>query len=199
MSLKLEYIYVLIIALLLGACTTTPTEESTLTSPPSRYPDKQKAAPIPDFQPEKVVDRDHAGAKPTEVAEKSVRQADIWKRIQHNLVLERDLSRSRVKAQVAFYASKQEFLDRMAERATPYIHYIVEELEKRNMPVDLALLPVVESAYQPFAYSRSHASGIWQFIPSTGRHYGLKQNWWYDGRRDIIASTNAALTYLQKL
>jgi len=198
-SLKLEYIYVLIIALLLGACTTTPTEESTLTSPPSRYPDKQKAAPIPDFQPEKVVDRDHAGTKPAEVAEKSVRQADIWKRIQHNLVLERDLSRSRVKAQVAFYASKQEFLDRMAERATPYIHYIVEELEKRNMPVDLALLPVVESAYQPFAYSRSHASGIWQFIPSTGRHYGLKQNWWYDGRRDIIASTNAALTYLQKL
>ncbi|NIN36281.1 MAG: transglycosylase SLT domain-containing protein, partial [Gammaproteobacteria bacterium] len=76
---------------------------------------------------------------------------------------------------------------------------MTEELKKRDMPLDLALLPIVESAYHPFAYSRSHASGIWQFIPSTGRIYGLKQNWWYDGRRDIIAATNAALNYLEKL
>ena len=87
----------------------------------------------------------------------------------------------------------------MSTRAEPYLYYIVEELEKRNMPLDLALLPIVESAYNPFAYSRSRASGIWQFMPGTGRIYGLRQNWWYDGRRDIVAATNAALNYLQKL
>jgi membrane-bound lytic murein transglycosylase D len=85
------------------------------------------------------------------------------------------------------------------ERARPYLHYIVSELESRNMPLEIALLPIVESGYQPFAYSKSRAAGLWQFIPSTGEVYGLRQDWWYDGRRDVIASTNAALTYLQKL
>jgi membrane-bound lytic murein transglycosylase D len=84
-------------------------------------------------------------------------------------------------------------------RAEPFIHYILEEAEKRNMPTELVLLPIVESAYQPFAYSHGRAAGIWQFIPSTGRLYGLDQNWWYDGRRDIYASTQAALNYLQNL
>lgn len=125
--------------------------------------------------------------------------SDIWQRIRSNLEIKRNLSQPAVKSRLAFYAGKQEYLDRVAERATPYIYYIVEELEKRDMPLDLALLPIVESAYQPFARSRSHASGIWQFIPSTGRLYGLKQNWWYDGRRDIVAATDAALTYLEKL
>lgn len=125
--------------------------------------------------------------------------ADIWQRIRQNLEIKRNLSHPAIQSRLAFYASKQKYLDRVAERATPYIYYIVEELQKRNLPLDLALLPVVESAYQPFARSRSRASGIWQFIPSTGRHYGLKQNWWYDGRRDIVAATDAALTYLEKL
>lgn len=125
--------------------------------------------------------------------------SDIWQRIRRNLEIKRNLSQPAVKSRLAFYASKQQYLDRVAERATPYIYYIVEELEKRNLPLELALLPIVESAYQPFARSRSRASGIWQFIPSTGRHYGLKQNWWYDGRRDIVAATDAALTYLEKL
>ncbi len=124
---------------------------------------------------------------------------NIWERIGNGLSIPRDKSKKSVKQRLQFYANNQEYLDRIAERAAPYIYHIVEELEKRNMPLDLALLPIVESAYQPFAYSRSHASGIWQFIPSTGRHYGLKQNWWYDGRRDIIAATDAALNYLQKL
>ena len=125
--------------------------------------------------------------------------SDVWHRIRDNLVIHRDLSKKVTRQKLIFYAGKQDYLDRVAERARPYLFYIVEELEKRNMPLDLALLPIVESAYQPFAYSRSRASGLWQFIPSTGRIYGLKQNWWYDGRRDIIAATDAALTYLQKL
>lgn len=201
MPLKPEFVYVVIIALLLGACTTTPVEESA-PDPRSITTDKYKTGPAgvtPERQPSSLSETDRTATSANEAADEPVIYTDIWKRIRHNLVLHRDLSRSRVQAQLAFYGNKQEFLDRVADRATPYIYYIVEELKKRNMPMDLALLPVVESAYQPFAYSRSHASGIWQFIPGTGRHYGLKQNWWYDGRRDIIAATDAALTYLQRL
>jgi membrane-bound lytic murein transglycosylase D len=124
---------------------------------------------------------------------------DIWQVIRQNLSLPRHADRKSVKIKIAWYARNQEYMDRVAERATPYLYHIVEELEKRNMPLELALLPIVESAYQPFAYSPSRASGIWQFISSTGKLYGLKQNWWYDGRRDIIASTDAALNYLQSL
>ena len=131
--------------------------------------------------------------------EKDSASTDIWQRIRNNLEISHNLSYPAVKSKLEFYARKQNYLDRVAERATPYIYYIVEELEKRNMPLDLALLPIVESAYQPFARSRSRASGIWQFIPSTGKLYGLKQNWWYDGRRDIVAATDAALNYLEKL
>jgi membrane-bound lytic murein transglycosylase D len=125
--------------------------------------------------------------------------ADVWTRIRNHLVLDRHLENRAVKQRVAWYARNQDYLDRVAQRATPYIHYILEALDERGMPLDLALLPVVESAFHPFAYSRSHASGIWQFIPGTGKQYGLKQNWWYDGRRDITEATRAALDYLEKL
>ena len=87
----------------------------------------------------------------------------------------------------------------MTARGEPFFYFIVEEIERRGLPAELALLPIVESAYQPFAYSRKHAAGIWQFIPATARLYGLKQTWWYDGRRDIYASTYAALDYLTRL
>ncbi|MCH9049085.1 MAG: transglycosylase SLT domain-containing protein [Proteobacteria bacterium] len=115
------------------------------------------------------------------------------------LTLTRNISEKTTASKLAWFTRNQAYLDRVSGRAEPYLYYIVEELEKRNMPLDLALLPIVESAYNPFAYSRSRASGIWQFMPSTGRIYGLKQNWWYDGRRDIVAATGAALNYLQKL
>jgi membrane-bound lytic murein transglycosylase D len=123
---------------------------------------------------------------------------DLWDRIRAGMRME-VRNDPRVEAELAFYAKRPEYMERVAERAEPYLHYIVEELERRGMPTELALLPVVESAFQPLAYSPGHAAGIWQFIPSTGRHYGLKQTWWYDGRRDIVASTKAALDYLQRL
>jgi len=85
------------------------------------------------------------------------------------------------------------------ERAGLYLYYIMEEVERRGMPMEIALLPAIESAYKPYAYSRAKAAGLWQFIPSTGRLYGLKANWWYDGRRDVEAATRAALDYLEKL
>jgi membrane-bound lytic murein transglycosylase D len=123
---------------------------------------------------------------------------DLWARIRSGLQMEpRD--DPRVEAELAAYARSSDYMARVADRAEPYLHYIVEELERRGMPTEIALLPVVESAYRPFAYSSGRAAGLWQFIPSTGLHYGLKQTWWYDGRRDIVASTHAALDYLERL
>ena len=95
-----------------------------------------------------------------------------------------------------WYADRPEYMARIFKRAQPWIHFIAEELERRELPGELALLPIVESAYDPFAYSSGRALGAWQFISSTGRNYGLNQNWWYDGRRDVWASTHAALDYL---
>jgi len=101
--------------------------------------------------------------------------------------------------ELRWFASHQDYLDRVFARAERYLHHIAAELDERDMPMDLALLPIVESAFDPFAYSHGRASGLWQIIPATGRHLGLKQNWWYDGRRDVIESTRAALDYLEKL
>ncbi len=110
-----------------------------------------------------------------------------------------DPDRNQIETELHWYTRHQDYMDRVSDRASPYLHWIVEEVERRNLPTELALLPVVESAFQPFAYSSGRASGIWQFIAGTGRLYGLKLNWWYDGRRDIAASTNAALNYLENL
>ena len=123
---------------------------------------------------------------------------DVWQRIRYQLSIEVPQNRP-VVAERNYYQRHQAYLDRIAKRAEPYLHYIVEEVEKRNMPVEIALLPIVESAFDPFGYSHRSASGIWQFMPQTGERFNLKQNWWYDGRRDIVASTQAALDYLTYL
>jgi membrane-bound lytic murein transglycosylase D len=104
-----------------------------------------------------------------------------------------------VEREARWFANNPEYMQRMMERASLYLYYIVEEVDKRGMPMEIALLPAIESAYKANAYSHARASGLWQFIPSTGRLYGLKANWWYDGRRDVQASTQAALDYLEKL
>ncbi|MEJ2480620.1 MAG: LysM peptidoglycan-binding domain-containing protein [Acidihalobacter sp.] len=123
----------------------------------------------------------------------------IWTDIRSGFGLPNDNSKPRVQAELDWYSKHAAYLERVTARAEPYLYYIYQQLKKRHMPTELALLPVVESAFIPYAYSRSRAAGIWQFTPSTGLHFGLKQNWWYDGRRDIYASTNAALDYLQLL
>ncbi len=105
----------------------------------------------------------------------------------------------RVTQELNYYRKHPKYIQRIQERAEPYLYFILEEIKKRDMPTEIALLPAVESAYRPFAYSHGRAAGMWQFIPSTGRIYGLKQNWWYDGRRDAVSSTLAALDYLQSL
>ncbi|TDT41524.1 membrane-bound lytic murein transglycosylase D [Halospina denitrificans] len=123
----------------------------------------------------------------------------IWDRMRSRFRLDLDSSNPRVQSQLNWYSSNQRYMDRTAQRAKRYLPYILNELEARDMPGELALLPLVESAYDPFAYSHGRASGLWQFIPSTGRAFGMGQNWWYDGRRDIVASTQGALSYLKQL
>jgi membrane-bound lytic murein transglycosylase D len=123
---------------------------------------------------------------------------DLWDRIRRGFAMP-DLDTELVTEQQVFYLNRPSYLKRVFERGRRYLHYIVAELERRGMPTELALLPMVESAYNPMAYSRAHAAGLWQFIPSTGRSYNLTQNAWVDERRDVIASTNAALDYLQTI
>jgi membrane-bound lytic murein transglycosylase D len=123
---------------------------------------------------------------------------DLWQRMRNGFGMA-DLNSPLVADRQAWYLNRPEMLQRVFERSRKYLYHIVDELEKRGMPSELALLPVVESSFNPLAYSRARALGIWQFIPSTGKSYNLKQNWWLDERRDIIASTSAALDYLQNI
>ncbi|MBC9250302.1 lytic transglycosylase [Pseudomonas alcaligenes] len=125
---------------------------------------------------------------------------DIWDRMRGGFKLQDEIGiNPRIENQRLWFVSNPSFLENASDRGSLYIHYVVERLEERDMPMELALLPVIESAYNPFAYSRSDAVGLWQFIPATGRHFNLRQTSWYDGRRDITASTNAALNYLSRL
>jgi len=124
--------------------------------------------------------------------------ADLWERLRAGFCLDTGPDEG-VAGELAFYSGNGDFVRRALERGRPYLHHIVERLDRRGLPLELALLPVVESAFQPTAYSRAKAAGLWQFIPATGKRFGLPQNGRYDGRRDVVASTEAALDYLSEL
>lgn len=123
---------------------------------------------------------------------------NLWERIRNGFAMP-DLVNGQVTDRQAYYLNRPEYISRIIERSRRYLYFIVTELEKRGMPTELALLPMVESAFNPMALSSARASGLWQFIPATGRTYNLSQNWWYDQRRDVLASTTAALDYLQTI
>jgi membrane-bound lytic murein transglycosylase D len=126
------------------------------------------------------------------------KETDVWGRIRTGYAIP-DISNVLVDKHVNYYSSRPEYLARISTRANRYMFHVVQELEKRNMPTELALLPIIESAFNPQAYSSADAAGMWQFVPGTGRDYNLKQNMFKDERRGVIASTDAALSYLQKL
>jgi membrane-bound lytic murein transglycosylase D len=128
----------------------------------------------------------------------SMEEVDVWARIRKGFGIP-DLDNPLVVSQTQFYSSKPEYFVRTTTRASRYLFHVVQELEKRNMPTELALLPFIESSFNPLAYSTAHAAGMWQFIPSTGRDFNLTQSTFKDERRNVLASTEAALTYLQKL
>jgi membrane-bound lytic murein transglycosylase D len=155
--------------------------------PPAASPPAEAPSPPPAPPPEQA---------PAALA--PAQYADLFDRIRTGFVLP-DPDETAIDRQLSWYASNPEYLQRAFGRADMYLYYIVTQLEARHMPLELALLPVIESAFEPYAYSRARAAGLWQFIPATGSRFGLKQDWWYDGRRDIVASTNAALDYLQAL
>jgi len=131
--------------------------------------------------------------------EEADRERDLWHRLRQGFALDHEVDNDRVRDQLNWYASHPKYIDRVVDRGSRYLHYILNETEKRGLPTEFALLPVVESAFDPFAYSHGRAAGIWQFIPSTGKYFGLTQSWWHDDRRDIIAATDAALRYLERL
>ena len=123
---------------------------------------------------------------------------DLWARVRSGLTMD-DLENPRIAAERRWYVRNPGYLTRVSNRASPYFFHVVDEVERRGLPAELALLPIMESAYDPFAYSHGRAAGMWQIIPGTGRHLGLRQDWWYDGRRDLRDSTDAALNYLTEL
>lgn len=124
---------------------------------------------------------------------------DLWSRLRAGYALEGDVDEHRVERYVDSFAYKQRLFDSLESRASPYLHYVVSELEKRNMPLEIALLPIIESSYNPSAVSPGRAAGLWQIVPGTGARLGLQQSRGYDGRKDVVASTEAALDYLEEL
>ena len=194
----LKRLSVLTGAMILAGCVSTNVTEETRTSEtttPSTNTDFHKQA----ASAEQIASRLWRAGLPIEEADAPIDATvadDLWQRIQLQLSFNVPQTRPIVE-QRNFYASHQAYLDRVASRAQPFLYHIVQEIEQRKMPLELALLPIVESAFDPFAYSHAAASGMWQFMPATGKRFGLKQNFWYDGRRDVNASTRAALEYLQ--
>lgn len=196
--------------LLTGCQTLAPKGESlALTEAQSAYQTSPKPSLSPSLkQLVETIQAEEFAASTTEIETKSletadseVRQAtpvDVWERMRQGFALT-DTEHAKVRKELHWYRKQSSHLEIIQNRARPYIHFILNELEKRKMPRELALLPAIESAFQPLAYSPGHAAGIWQFIPSTGRICGLKQNKWYDERRDVVASTRAALDYLKQL
>jgi membrane-bound lytic murein transglycosylase D len=173
--------------------------------PAPKPPDPSESArvalpdPLP-YGPPKIVLAPLPFAEP-ELAELEPLPAptgDLWDRIVRGYAIP-DLDGPLVDKWERWYSERPDYVTRMVERSRRYLYHIVREVEARNMPLEIALLPMIESAFNPTAMSVSRASGIWQFIPSTGQHFGLKQNWWFDSRRDVLAATSSALDYLQKL
>jgi membrane-bound lytic murein transglycosylase D len=176
---------------LLGACAQVPaTPEEAAPAP--------IAAPVPAPLPEARVEQPAPPPPAPQVAMTPPPPPDMWARIRAGFKMT-NLNGPLVQEWERWYSTRPEYVERMVGRGSHFLYHVMEELERRNMPAEIALLPMIESAYNPQAYSRAHAAGMWQFIPSTGKNYGLRQNFWYDGRRDVLAATSAALDYLEKL
>ncbi len=194
------YFVIVTLAALLAACATPtpppppqpPSEAVTATA----VPEPETTAPEP-VAPQLAYDPFPPGIG-AELEALPPPAEDLWARIRRGFAMP-DLDGPLVEKWEQWYASRPDYVARMVDRSRRYLYYIVVEVEQRGMPLEIALLPMVESAFNPNAMSVSRASGIWQFMPSTGTHYGLKQNFWFDSRRDVVAATEGALNYLAKL
>ncbi|MBE8190323.1 MAG: transglycosylase SLT domain-containing protein, partial [Candidatus Thioglobus sp.] len=155
------------------------------------------------INPNLVVDKGFEPPPKSISKPKIIRQApkvenDLWRYISAGNSLKARSQRD-LFWHIDWFKKHPDYLTRVTKRASPYLHLVVREVEKAGLPLELALLPIVESAYYPFSFSHGTASGLWQFIPATGKLYGLKQNYWVDERRSVIRSTRAAVAYLKNL
>ena len=164
-------------------------------APEPRAAAPQPPAPLPPFEGPRAAVQPR---EPIALIDRTTPPQDLWQRVRQGFQIP-EIDNAIVREKTAYYAARPEYLQRIFDRSRMYLYHIVEQLEQRGMPTEIALLPMVESAFNPMAYSRAHASGLWQFIPGTGKRFELEQNWWYDGRRDIVDSTTAALDYLAAL
>jgi membrane-bound lytic murein transglycosylase D len=202
-----------ILALMLSGCQLTPNENSNsepITTPPTEgevtSQPEQQAITVTEVATPLVEEEVVVIEVAQEVVEEAPvpkiitpqEQADVWKRIGMQLYLETPDHKS-VDYYRDWYLKHPSHLKTVSKRAEPFLYLITEKIEERNLPLELALLPIVESSFDPFAYSHGSAAGLWQFVPGTGKMYGLQQNFWYDGRRDVDAATDAALDYLTYL
>jgi membrane-bound lytic murein transglycosylase D len=185
--------------LALAGCATTTGPAGPQATAPVAEP---KAAPAPAPLPAVIPTGPLSAIEPTDLSSPSVialePPPDLWQRIRRGYKMQ-DLDTDLVRRHEQWYASRPDYIQRMTDRSRKYLFHIVEELERRNMPTELALLPFIESAFNPQAVSSARAAGMWQFMPATGKDFDLKQNFFRDDRRDVLASTRAALDYLQKL
>nr|WP_241664541.1 LysM peptidoglycan-binding domain-containing protein [Ningiella ruwaisensis] len=147
----------------------------------------------------------HPKTKPTTVSLPKAKKGEnlvydnLWHYIGDHLSLKVPADQARINKHKKWFLKHPNYMEVVSARAEPFLFYIVQELKAHDMPLDIALLPIVESSFDALAYSPGKAAGIWQFIPSTGKNHGMAQNWWYDGRRDVIASTQGAIEYLKRL
>ncbi|WP_374627766.1 transglycosylase SLT domain-containing protein [Pandoraea sp.] len=188
----------LLLALLLAACASTAPTTGASNSTPNAQGQSPLASTAKSKQrvsSDQTIDLDKDSINDLAYGSDD---ADLWSRIRHGFAIP-DLDTDLAQDRTQWYAQRPEYVERMIARSSKYLFHIVEELERRHMPTELALLPFVESAYNPQALSTAKAAGMWQFIPSTGKTYNLKQNMFQDERRDVLASTTAALDYLSKL
>jgi membrane-bound lytic murein transglycosylase D len=185
------------IVLLLGACAHRPAAQ------PQREPVVMPEPPAAQT-PIRSADANSASVAPSITMPREWQHHngedydDLFDRMRAGFALD-EVQEPAIDVQLAWFEHNPEYLERVFQRGQRYMYHIITEVEARGMPLEFALLPVVESAYEPFAYSSSRAAGLWQFIPDTGTRFGLKRDWWYDGRRDVVESTRAALDYLQAL
>jgi len=181
------------LAALVAACQVNPIQQ------PSSLPETPAQSSI--SRPATIAERP-LSTQPTAVPileGDAFRYENLWQLVSDNLSVQQQYEHASIDKELAWYLDHPNYLDRITGRAAPFLFAIVQEVQARKLPLELALLPVVESAFDPNAYSPEHAAGLWQFIPATGHSYGLSADWWYDGRRDPLASTRAALDYLEFL
>lgn len=198
MTLIRNWISIIAAGLLLSGCSSNLTQSPDSSTDGFSTPSSQKSDPADPWGSRATGSRDGI----TQIkrrADTTATAEDLWQLSRDHFQLDLEADNPRVTKQIKQYSQHQDYLDRVTDRAERYYHYILQQIIERDLPAELALLPVVESAYDPFAYSSGRAAGPWQFIPGTARHFGLRTSWWYDGRRDIVASTDAALTYLEQL